>query len=104
MVRDQIGSPTWTGHLAEGIVRLLDTDAYGLHHMAAEGQCSWYDFAMAIFEEAGVDCRVLSTTTAEFGRPAPRPAYSVLGTQYARRDPPARLAAWACAATWRTAR
>ena len=82
MVRDQVGCPTWTGHLAAGIVRLLDTDAYGLHHMSAQGECSWYDFAMAIFEEAGVDCRVLSTTTAEFARPAPRPAYSVLGTQW----------------------
>ena len=82
VVRDQIGCPTWTGHLAAGIVRLLDTDAYGLHHMSAQGECSWYDFAMAIFEEAGVDCRVLSTTTAEFARPAPRPAYSVLGTQW----------------------
>ena len=82
VVRDQVGSPTWTGHLAAGIVRLLDTDAYGLHHMSAQGECSWYDFAMAIFEEAGVDCRVLSTTTAEFARPAPRPAYSVLGTQW----------------------
>ncbi|HYI35839.1 MAG TPA: dTDP-4-dehydrorhamnose reductase [Thermoleophilaceae bacterium] len=82
VVRDQIGSPTWTGHLAAGIVRMLDTDAYGLHHLSAAGECSWYDFAVAIFEEAGVDCRVLSTTTAEFSRPAPRPAYSVLGTQW----------------------
>lgn len=82
VVRDQVGSPTWTGHLAAGIVRLLDTDAYGLHHMSARGECSWYDFAVAIFEEAGVDCRVLSTTTAEFARPAPRPPYSVLGTQW----------------------
>ena len=82
VVRDQVGSPTWTGHLAAGIVRLLDTDAYGLHHMSAQGDCSWYDFAMAIFDETGVECRVLSTTTAEFARPAPRPAYSVLGTQW----------------------
>jgi dTDP-4-dehydrorhamnose reductase len=82
VVRDQIGSPTWTGHLAAGIVRLLDTDAYGLHHMTAAGQCSWYDFAVAIFEDAEVDCRVLSTTSAGFSRPAPRPAYSVLDTQW----------------------
>ncbi len=82
VVRDQIGSPTWTGHLAAGIVRMLDTDAYGLHHMSAAGQCSWYDFAVAIFEDAEVDCRVLSTTTAEFARPAPRPAYSVMQTRW----------------------
>lgn len=82
VVRDQVGSPTWTGHLAAGIVRLLDTDGYGLHHLSAQGECSWYDFAVAIFEQAGVECSVLSTTTEEFARPAPRPAYSVLGTQW----------------------
>jgi len=82
VVRDQVGAPTWTGHLAQGLLRLLETDAYGLHHMTAAGSCSWYDFAMAIFEDAGVRCSVLSTTTAEFARPAPRPAYSVLDTQW----------------------
>ena len=82
VVRDQVGAPTFTGHLATGLVRLLDTAAYGLHHMAAAGECSWYDFAVAIFADAGVDCRVLSTTTAEFARPAPRPAYSVLDTEW----------------------
>ena len=82
VVRDQTGSPTYTAHLAEGLVRLISTDAYGLHHMAAGGQCTWYDFAVEIFDEAGVDCAVMSATTAELGRPAPRPAYSVLGTQY----------------------
>jgi dTDP-4-dehydrorhamnose reductase len=82
VVRDQVGSPTYTGHLATGMVRLLDTAAYGVHHMTAAGECSWYDFAMAIFADAGVECRVLSTTTAEFARPAPRPAYSVLDTAW----------------------
>jgi len=81
VVRDQVGSPTYTAHLADGLVRLLDTDAYGLHHMAAGGHCSWYDFAVAIFERAGLDCRVVPTTTEELGRPAPRPAWSVLATQ-----------------------
>ena len=82
VVRDQVGSPTYTAHLAEGLVRLIDTGAFGLYHMAADGECSWYDFAVAIFDRAGSDCRVLSTTTDELGRPAPRPEYSVLGTQY----------------------
>lgn len=82
VVRDQVGSPTYTAHLAEGLVRLIDTGAYGLYHMAAGGQCSWYDFAVAIFDRSGSDCRVLSTTTDELGRPAPRPEYSVMGTQY----------------------
>lgn len=91
VVQDQSGCPTWTRHLADGLVRLVSTDAYGVHHVAAAGQCTWYDFAMAIFEDAGVDCRVKPTTSAEFARPAPRPAYSVLGTE---RADPIRLPDW----------
>ena len=82
VVRDQTGSPTYTAHLAEGLVRLMSTDGYGLHHMAAGGECTWYDFAVEIFEGAGVECSVMSATTAELGRPAPRPEHSVLVTQY----------------------
>jgi dTDP-4-dehydrorhamnose reductase len=82
VVRDQVGSPTYTSHLAEGLLRLAATDAYGLHHMSAAGRCSWYEFAQAVFAGAGVDCRVLSTTTAEFPRPAVRPAFSVLETEW----------------------
>ena len=82
VVRDQVGAPTYTAHLAEGLVRLISTGAFGLYHMTAGGQCSWYDFAVAIFDRAGVDCSVLSTTSDELGRPAARPEYSVLATQY----------------------
>jgi dTDP-4-dehydrorhamnose reductase len=81
VVRDQVGSPTYTAHLADAIVRLVDSEAYGIHHLAAQGECSWYEFAQEIFSQAGVDCRVMSCTTDEFGRPAPRPSYSVLGTE-----------------------
>jgi dTDP-4-dehydrorhamnose reductase len=81
VVRDQVGCPTYTGHLAEALVRLLDGDEYGLHHIAGGGECSWFEFATAIFEQAGVECRTLSCTTDEFPRPAPRPAYSVLATE-----------------------
>jgi dTDP-4-dehydrorhamnose reductase len=82
VVRDQVGSPTYAGHLAEALLRLAATGAHGLHHMSAAGHVSWYDFARAIFEDAGADCQVLSTTTAELGRPAPRPAWSVLETEW----------------------
>lgn len=82
VVRDQVGSPTYTGHLAEGLVRLISTDAHGLHHMSAGGECSWYDFAVEIFRGAGLDTAVMSTTTEELARPAPRPGYSVLATQW----------------------
>jgi dTDP-4-dehydrorhamnose reductase len=81
VVRDQVGSPTYTWHLAYGIVRLIEGIEFGIHHMAAAGACSWYDFAREIFEQAEVECRVLSATTEMLGRPAPRPAYSALASQ-----------------------
>jgi dTDP-4-dehydrorhamnose reductase len=91
VVRDQIGSPTYTWHLASGIVRLIEGTAYGIHHMAAEGACSWYDFAREIFDQAKVECNVLSATTDMLARPAPRPAYSALATQ---RDAAILLPSW----------
>ncbi len=81
VVRDQVGSPTYTWHLASGIVRLIEGLEFGIHHMAAAGSCSWYDFAREIFEQAKIECKVLSGTTEMLGRPAPRPAYSVLATE-----------------------
>jgi dTDP-4-dehydrorhamnose reductase len=81
VVRDQVGSPTYTWHLAYGIVRLIEGVEFGIHHMAAAGQCSWYEFAREIFEQAKVECKVLSATTEMLGRPAPRPAYSALASQ-----------------------
>jgi dTDP-4-dehydrorhamnose reductase len=91
VVRDQVGSPTYTGHLADALVRLLDGEAFGIHHIAASDQCSWYDVAVAIFREAGVDVRVLSITSDEYPQKAQRPAYSVLGTE---RDYPIVLPDW----------
>jgi dTDP-4-dehydrorhamnose reductase len=89
VVRDQVGSPTYTWHLAYGIVRLIEGLEYGIHHMAAAGKCSWYEFAREIFEQAKVDTKVLSGTTEMLGRPAPRPAFSALtsGHQHAIRLP-----------------
>jgi dTDP-4-dehydrorhamnose reductase len=81
VVRDQIGCPTYAGHLADALIQLLDDENFGVHHIAGAGQCSWYEFAEEIFKQAGVECRVLSCTTDEFPRPAPRPAYSALGTE-----------------------
>jgi dTDP-4-dehydrorhamnose reductase len=77
VVDDQRGCPTYVGHLA-GVTRELLGLPHGLYHVAADGDCSWADFAEAIFEEAGLDCRVRRITTAEFGAAAPRPANSVL--------------------------
>ncbi len=91
VVRDQVGSPTYTWHLAYGIVRLIEGIEYGIHHMAAAGQCSWYEFAREIFEQAQVECRVLSITSEEFGAAAPRPAFSALASQ---REHAIRLPSW----------
>jgi len=91
VVRDQVGSPTYTWHLAYGIVRLIEGIEYGIHHMAAAGQCSWYEFAGEIFEQAKVECRPLSITSEEFGAAAPRPAFSALVSQ---REHAIRLPSW----------
>jgi dTDP-4-dehydrorhamnose reductase len=91
VVRDQVGSPTYTWHLAYGIVRLIEGVEFGIHHMAAAGACSWYEFAREIFEQANVECKVMSATTEMLGRPAPRPAYSALTSQ---REHAIELPAW----------
>jgi dTDP-4-dehydrorhamnose reductase len=81
VVDDQVGCPTYTGHLAAGLVELAERRATGVVHMAGGGSCSWYELAAAAFERTGTECVVKPCTTAEFGRPAPRPAYSVLRTE-----------------------
>jgi dTDP-4-dehydrorhamnose reductase len=80
VVDDQRGSPTYVGHLADATRELLEKP-YGVYHVAADGDCTWAEFAEAIFEDAGLDCRVRRITTAELGRPAPRPGYSVLRSE-----------------------
>lgn len=89
VVADQIGSPTWTGDLAEAIsqiIPLLGPESFGTYQYTNSGVCSWYDFAIAIFEEAaqlGLPLkvqRVIPITTAEYPTPAKRPAFSVLST------------------------
>jgi dTDP-4-dehydrorhamnose reductase len=87
VVDDQVGCPTFTGHLAEGLVRLAGTEDYGLHHMAAAGSCSWFEFAREIFRQAGVERALSPCGTDEFPRPARRPAYSVLGSERGQRLP-----------------
>ncbi len=79
VVDDQVGKPTYTGHLAPELLELAASEEYGIHHRAGAGECSWFEFALEIVERAGLDCSVEPCTTAEFPRPAPRPAYSVLG-------------------------
>jgi dTDP-4-dehydrorhamnose reductase len=80
VVDDQRGAPTYVGHLAPAVRELLDLPR-GLWHLTAEGECTWAEFADAIFEEAGLECRVRRITAAELGRAAPRPANSVLRSE-----------------------
>jgi dTDP-4-dehydrorhamnose reductase len=82
VVADQVGSPTWTGHLAEALIELAERRGdVGIFHAAGAGACSWYELAVEVFARSGVRCRVLPTTAERYARPAPRPAYSVLGTE-----------------------
>jgi dTDP-4-dehydrorhamnose reductase len=90
VVADQRGCPTYVGHLAEATRQLLELPG-GIWHVAAEGECTWAEFARAIFEEAGLSTRVREITTEELRRPAPRPAYSVLRSE---REGAPRLPHW----------
>jgi dTDP-4-dehydrorhamnose reductase len=85
VVDDQRTSPTFVGHLAAATAQLLDRP-HGVWHLAAGGDCTWAELAEAIFEEAGIDAEVRRISSAELGRPAPRPAYSVLRSE---KDAPA---------------
>ncbi|MGD1052909.1 MAG: dTDP-4-dehydrorhamnose reductase [Candidatus Dormibacteria bacterium] len=78
VVADQWGSPTWTGHLAPAIVRLVERGATGTFHLTNSGATTWHGFAEAIVEEAGLSTPVDPIATADFPTPTPRPAYSVL--------------------------
>jgi len=80
VVDDQLGSPTYVGHLAPAMRKLLELPR-GPWHLTADGECTWAEFAEAIFDEAGVRCRVRRITSTQLGRPAPRPVYSVLRSQ-----------------------
>jgi dTDP-4-dehydrorhamnose reductase len=81
VVNDQTLTPTFTGDLAEAVAQLIRTDAYGLYHISAEGECSWFEFARKIFELEELSVDLMPVSTAEFYSPVQRPAYSVLSKQ-----------------------
>ena len=78
VVNDQVLTPTYTVDVAHQIAAILATAHYGLFHMTNEGSCSWYEFALRIFQLAGVDADVTPTTSDLYKTPAIRPRYSVL--------------------------
>jgi dTDP-4-dehydrorhamnose reductase len=82
VVDDQRGCPTYVGHLAVATRELVDSGrAYGIWHLAAGGDCTWAEFAEAIFEDSGLACAVRRITSAEFGAKAPRPSLSILRSE-----------------------
>jgi dTDP-4-dehydrorhamnose reductase len=81
VVDDQVGCPTFTGHLADALVALCERRLPGVVHVAGGGECSWYGFARDIVAVAGLDCEVLPGRTADLERPAPRPGYAVLRSE-----------------------
>jgi dTDP-4-dehydrorhamnose reductase len=81
VVTDQVGCPTWTGHLAPALLGLLERQVSGLVHLAGTGHVSWNGFAAEIFRQAQLPCLVEPATTAQMARPAPRPAWSALESE-----------------------
>jgi dTDP-4-dehydrorhamnose reductase len=81
VVTDQVGCPTWTGHLAPALLGLLEREVAGLVHLAGAGHISWNGFTAEIFRQAEVNCRVEDATSEQMARPAPRPAWSVLESE-----------------------
>jgi dTDP-4-dehydrorhamnose reductase len=78
VVTDQIGSPTWSGHLAPALLGMLERGVSGLVHMTGSGEVSWNGFAKEIFRQAEIDCAVEPSSSEQIARPAPRPAWSAL--------------------------
>ncbi len=78
VVDDQVGCPTWTCELANGIVKLLDKADFGTYHVCGSGYTSWFGFASEIFKLAGLNVNLKPCSTEEFPRPAKRPHYSVM--------------------------
>ncbi|MCW2969541.1 MAG: dTDP-4-dehydrorhamnose reductase [Solirubrobacterales bacterium] len=81
VVTDQVGSPTWSGHLAPALVGLLERRVTGLVHLTGGGYVSWNGFAQEIFRQAEIDCQVEPTTSDQFVRPAPRPSWSAIESE-----------------------
>lgn len=94
VVNDQFGSPTYTRDLAKLLADMIQTEKYGVYHASNEGFCSWYEFACAIFEKAGIEMEVAPVTTAEYGAKAPRPQNSRLSKKRLTENGFDRLPSW----------
>ncbi|MBC2582965.1 NAD(P)-dependent oxidoreductase, partial [Clostridium sp. DJ247] len=84
VVNDQRGNPTNANDLAYHILKLIETEEYGVYHCTGKGECSWYDFAKLIIELSGGKCEVKPCTSEEYKTPAKRPEYSSLDNMMLR--------------------
>jgi dTDP-4-dehydrorhamnose reductase len=91
VVFDQVGSPTWTGHLAPALVELAERGGSGIYHGAGGGACSWFELAIEAMRLRELDCRIVAITADEYPSATPRPAFSVLATE---REDGIRLPDW----------
>jgi dTDP-4-dehydrorhamnose reductase len=91
VIFDQVGSPTWTGHLAPALVGVAERGGSGIYHGAGAGACSWFELAIEAMRLRELDCRVVAITSDEYPSRTPRPAFSVLATE---RDDGIRLPDW----------
>jgi dTDP-4-dehydrorhamnose reductase len=98
VVDDQRGSPTWAQDLAPALARLASDGQFGTFHVTNSGDCTWWDLASYVVRRAGLTTTVEKTSTRELGRPAARPAYSVLNNQLYERATGQRMAHWQDAA------
>jgi len=94
VVNDQRGCPTYTVHLAQALAAIIERPGFGTYHAVNSGDCTWYDFARAALQEAGIAAGITPCTTREFPRPAPRPVNSVLGTAKLQRTFGVQLPPW----------
>ncbi|MBQ4258712.1 MAG: dTDP-4-dehydrorhamnose reductase [Lachnospiraceae bacterium] len=94
VVNDQYGSPTYTYDLARLLVDMVLTEKYGIYHATNEGICSWYDFACAIFKEAGIDMKVVPVTSEEYGAKANRPLNSRMSKEKLTENGFEKLPTW----------
>ncbi len=94
VVNDEILTPTYTYHLAMQIRELVNTDAYGIYHVTNNGSCSWYEFALEIFKNAGITISVVPVSAKEFPSAIKRPSYSVLENAHLQKLGIDRMPQW----------
>ena len=94
VVSDQIGSPTYTYDLAVLLVDMIETEKYGFYHATNKGLCSWYEFAVEIFRQAGMDVKVTPVTSEEYPAKAKRPFNSRMSKEKLTENGFRKLPAW----------